>query len=426
MNTPRPPSPQPRRRPPGSATRPAPRARPVSGDRGATPANRWLPAVAAAGVLGVVVIAGLSGGGKGDASAPVTASAVPVDPVPTQPVVSQANVVTDPTGTTIVKTTIAAPVFNGSYGPDVEKVQQRLTDLGFAPGPVDGFFGSGTQQAVWAYKKLVNDLTWQDLDNSGSASAVTPELWLEMQDPIVFQPRRPQGVGSTHVEIYLPQQVLMVFTDDKPTLIAHVSSGVLDEAGQPAEFCDTATFDTDENGLPLDPPVEKAICADAKTPGGIFRFTRRYAGKRISPLGGMLNPVYFNYGIAVHGAKNVPREPASHGCVRLNNQIAEFFPSLVEKGDKVYVWGHDGKEPEYYSRSESLPSFNRADPNATTTTSSTTTTAPVTTVAAPTTTAKSAPTTTKPPTTVPTTTAVPTTLAATTTAPTTTAPPPTP
>jgi hypothetical protein len=119
----------------------------------------------------------------------------------------------------------------------------------------------------------------------------------------------------------------------------------------------------------------------------------------------MMNPVYFNYGIAVHGADNVPLEPASHGCVRLNQTIAKVFPAMVAKGDLVYVWGQDGKQPEQYSRNESLPSFNYANPDATTTTSSTTTTVPTTTLPAPTTTAKTAST---PP--------------ATTTAPTTTTP----
>ena len=127
----------------------------------------------------------------------------------------------------------------------------------------------------------------------------------------------------------------------------------------------------------------------------------------------MWNPVYFNYGIAIHGAQNVPLSPASHGCVRINNTLAKTFPDMVKKGDLVYVWAQDGKQPEQYTKNESLPSFNYADPNASTTTS--TTIAPTTTVPAS--------TTTQPPaTTVPKTT--------TTTAPkvkptTTTAPPPT-
>ena len=105
----------------------------------------------------------------------------------------------------------------------------------------------------------------------------------------------------------------------------------------------------------------------------------------MSPLGGMKNPWYFNYGIAIHGAQNVPTHPASHGCVRMSNSLADVFPTLVEKGNAVYVWGYDGREPEGYTEKESLPSFNRPDPDATTTTTTTTTTVPPTTVAPPTT-----------------------------------------
>ncbi len=126
----------------------------------------------------------------------------------------------------------------------------------------------------------------------------------------------------------------------------------------------------------------------------------------MSPLGGMKNPWYFNYGIAIHGAQNVPTRPASHGCIRISNTLADVFPDLVERGNAVYVWGHDGKEPEQYTERESLPSFNRPDPNATTTTTSTTTT---------TTTTTTPPSTTTPPTTAAPTTAAPTTAAPTTT-----------
>ncbi len=318
----------------------------------------------------------------------------------------------------IVKTSFAQPLAMGAAGDDVRQLQARLTELGFAPGVVDGQFGSLTQQAVWAYKKLVGGATWQELDNSDNKTLVTNDLWQAMQDPIVIEPRRQLGAGTTHVEVYQPLQVLAVFTDDRPVFIAHISSGELTPEGLPAKFCETVTLDTDANGAPIDPPVEKAICADSKTPGGMFAFTRRYEGKRVGPLGGMLNPVYFNYGIAIHGAEKVPTFPASHGCVRIHNKLSEVFPSLVKKRDKVFVWGHDGKEPEYYTRAESLPSFNYADPDATTTTTTTTTTTVPTTVASqtPTTVKQGSPTTT---TTKPaTTTTVPTTTAPTTVPPT--------
>jgi hypothetical protein len=384
----------------------------------AKPGARWLPVVAAGSVLGVVVLAGVSGGGGGG-SADVTTSVgsvVAVDTIPTTPLVTQQPVVVESTVSPIVKTSLAGTITIGSFGDDVKQVQQRLTDLGFAPGPVDGQFGGGTQQAVWAFKKLVGGLTFQQLAASDNASAVDNELWQQMQDPIVIQPRRPMGAGRRHVEIYLPLQVMVVFADDKPTLVTHIASGELDASGQPMYWCEKTTYDTDADGSPLPEPVVKQECAYSKTPGGIFRFRRKVEGNRVGPLGGMYNPVYFNYGIAVHGAKSVPKEPASHGCVRINMDIAEYFPELVKVGDAVYVWGHDGKEPEGYTRNESLPSFNQPDPNATTTTS-TTTTSTTTTVKATTTvpaTTVPAPTTTKPPA---------TTTSTTTTTTTTTAPP---
>ena len=207
-----------------------------------------------------------------------------------------------------------------------------------------------------------------------------------------------------------PVRLMAVFTDDQPTLITHISSGELDENGDPALWCEVTKYDTDNEGRPLDEPVVKDECAYSKTPGGVFRFRRKVDGNRVGPLGGMYNPVYFNYGIAVHGAKEVPRFPASHGCIRINMDIAEYFPDLVSIGNPVLVWGHDGREPEGYTKKEMLTSFNYANPDSTlTTTTSSTTTVPASTTtkpAATTTTTKppSTTTTTKPPTTTTTTT----------------------
>ncbi|HAP74940.1 MAG TPA: hypothetical protein DCR14_02555, partial [Acidimicrobiaceae bacterium] len=60
-------------------------------------------------------------------------------------------------------------------------------------------------------------------------------------------PRRP-GSGARHMEIYLPEQVAIVFHADVPVLVTHISSGELDENGEPAEFCEVGVFDTDEKG----------------------------------------------------------------------------------------------------------------------------------------------------------------------------------
>ena len=340
----------------------------------------WLPAIAAGLVLALVVGVGAFAGGAGsdaDADAPTTEATVVSATTSTTPGAPE-GIVTPVPETTAVPTAppLAAPISLGSAGGDVQRVQQRLTELGFQPGPADGQFGPGTQQAVWAFKKLIGNLTWEEFADRDDQTIVTDDVWQQMANPNVrFVPRRP-GAG-THVEVYLPMQVMAVFRDDQPIFIAHISSGELDDEGRPATFCETATYDTDENGNPYPELVTKQVCAEAKSPGGVFRFNRSYDGNRVSPLGGMKNPWYFNYGIAIHGARNVPDYPASHGCIRISNSLADVFPELVERGDRVYVWGHDGKEPEQYTERESLPSFNRPDPNATTTTSTTTTTTTV-------------------------------------------------
>lgn len=48
------------------------------------------------------------------------------------------------------------PIKLGSEGADVVKLQQKLKDLGFNPGRVDGEFGPGTEAAVIAFQRSEN------------------------------------------------------------------------------------------------------------------------------------------------------------------------------------------------------------------------------------------------------------------------------
>ena len=352
--------------------------------------KRWLPALGAVAVLVAVVFAGFAGG-NGDVDSLDNLGQVD-DPSLTVPVSTQPGVVVG-TGGPATKTNLSQPVVRGMSGPEVTAMQQRLHDLGFDPGPVDGQFGGGTEQALWAFEGVLNNVRFDQ-----QTGVLTNDLWQKMQDNLIFNPRRVQSIpDQTHVEVYLDLQVLIVFKNSQSVLVTHISSGELDEFGKPKLWCELVTYDTDRNGVPLEVPVTRDECAYAKTPGGVFRFTRKYAGKRNGPLGGMMNPVYFNYGIAVHGADNVPNKPASHGCIRIPQWVADYFPTLVEIGDFIFVWNGE-KEPEDVTEEESQPSWNFANPNSTyTTTTSTTTTLPfATTVPRPTTTAAKPTTTTKP------------------------------
>jgi lipoprotein-anchoring transpeptidase ErfK/SrfK len=368
--------------------------------------QRWLPAVAACALLGVVIAAGVAGGSGGDGGdevavgdgqlvpSDITFETTPPTVAPPEPVVTVA------TSVPVEKVPLSRALSNGVAGEDVRRVQERLTELGFVLGAADGVYGPLTVQAVWAFEKLV-----METPRAQATGRVTPEMWDRMQDPIAIQPRRPNPGTERHTEIYLPEQVMAVFRGTEAIYVAHISSG------DNEEWCEEVTISPGELGNERGTePLKRGECGRSVTPGGVFQYHRRVEGRRESALGGMLNPVYFNYGIAVHGAQNVPLEPASHGCIRVANDISRQFYDTVKLGDLVYVW--DGvKEPEHYG--QQLPVFNWIDPDYTTTTSSTsttsTTTTTTTTTVAPTTTTTS----TAPPTT--TTTAAPTPAATTTT-----------
>ncbi len=350
-----------------------------------------IAAVALVGVVGTVGAVGVLTRNDADADGPKT--------TPASSLASGASVIaistttsTLPPPTTVPKTTIGGPLRRGMAGAEVQALQQRLQDIGFQPGPIDGQFGDLTRMAVWAYQKLIMNVPFDQPDG-----VVTPDMWLSLQDPLPLHARRPDA--GKHVEVYLPKQAVVVFDGDTPVFISHASSGELAPPGNDfnkgAEWSAEVTIDPGELGNEKGTePIKKGVIGNAWTPAGVYTVDRKVEGKRESRLGGMLNPVYFNYGIAIHGAYQVPLHPASHGCIRIPNAISPTFFALVDKGQQVFVFD-DIKEPEQYGSPPGF--FDRNDPNYTTTTSSTTTTAPAPTTAAPTTTAKPAPATTAAP-----------------------------
>lgn len=269
---------------------------------------------------------------------------------------------TCPPGSPITCFSLGRVIEEGDRGPDVKRVQQRLKDLSFDPGRIDGIYGGDTMMAVWAFQSLVMKRSRDTV-----VDFVTASIWDAMRSNVVIAPRRQPGTPR-HVEVYLPEQAMALFEGTKLLLVTHISSGTGEK------WCEEVTIspgeDGNENGKE---PIKAGICGEAITPSGIYYFYSRKYGQRESKLGTMWNPVYFNYGIAIHGAMQVPKTPASHGCVRIPIFISAYFPAMVKYNDRVYVF--DGvKEPEDYGSPP--PIFDKKDPNYTTTTSSTTTTVP--------------------------------------------------
>ncbi len=197
----------------------------------------------------------------------------------------------------------------GDEGDDVEELQERLAGGPFDPGRIDGVYGGATVAAVWALEKLA------EIPIDGDWGPADELAWRKLMDGEVGGPEREND--ERWVEVDLSQQLMKVYDPGEtiPVLVSHVSSG----SGIPWE-------NEDHSGSSI-------------TPKGDFHINRRISGWRESSLdiGRLYNPLYFNGGIAFHGATSVPLYPASHGCVRVPMHIAEYLPDELPNGTAVHV-----------------------------------------------------------------------------------------
>ena len=211
----------------------------------------------------------------------------------------------------------------GDTGPVVQAYEQRLADLKFDPGAVDGVYDRATEYAVEAVQKsLGGELTGRIGGDTGFAISVynyTPAL-------------EPNG-GPNRTELDITRQIITLYENWQVRLITVTSTG----SGE--RYC--------YNSPRVNPTVR--ICEAANTPSGRYEFYEYRDGWDKSPLGQLYNPYYFHGGIAVHGYESVPSAPESHGCARIPMHIAEYFHTLVHDGHPVYVFG--GQDAIIYSRS---------------------------------------------------------------------------
>lgn len=182
-------------------------------------------------------------------------------------------------------------------------LQRRLAELGYDVGTPDGRLGQQTAAAVMAFQKV------EGLARTGTAG---PEVTAALAKATPPRPLVPGG-EATRVEIDLGRQVLFLWKDGRLARILPVSTG----SGR--RYC------------------QGGVCQTASTPKGIFHIGRKVAGVDPGPLGVLYNPLYFNGGIAIHGAPSVPATPASHGCARIPMYASASFFQQVPSGTAVYV-----------------------------------------------------------------------------------------
>lgn len=229
-------------------------------------------------------------------------------PVTEPPSSSSTTTTLPPTTTTTAPP--PPPVWGpGSEGPEVALLQQRLAELGFRPGPVDGRYGSATASAVLAFQKH------EGLQRDGIAG---PQVRAALEGPL----HGPGPTGGVGLEIDLDRQVMFVVALDGSYTILNVSTG---------------------NNQPYRHPA--GYTAVAVTPTGTFAIGRKIDAEERAPLGVLYRPMYFKGGFAVHGSRNVPAHPASHGCVRVSYADEDWLFPMIQPGTPVRIYG-GGDQPE--------------------------------------------------------------------------------
>ncbi|HEY5362233.1 MAG TPA: L,D-transpeptidase family protein [Streptosporangiaceae bacterium] len=283
-------------------------------------ARRWLAGAGAATAAGAVVLSlsGLTQAATAGAAAPHAAGARAARAHAAAAHETRAHAASARAAAPAAYVPVNHVIYFGARGPAVRRVQERLGQLHYYPGKVDGQFGQDTLEAVWAFKEV------QGIGTGYQPNDIGLNMQRALAHPRLPRVLRPRG-GTMRVEVNQNIEVLVLYHHNKVELISHVSTG-----GGYYYAC---------------PPPGSGTCGPAITPDGSYRAHWFARGWLQVPLGMMYNPVFFIGGAyAIHGDVPVPLNPASHGCVRIPMDISQFFHKLIRVkqpggGTPIYISG---------------------------------------------------------------------------------------
>ena len=180
----------------------------------------------------------------------------------------------------------------GSPNEQATWVEQRLSDLSYRPGTIDGVYDSRTRMAVIAFQK------WEGMTRDGVVSTAVINRLQTAGRP------RPSRSGATNpwIEVNKTKQVLLYCKNGAVVWTLPVSTG--------------------------------SASVGIVTPSGTFRVLRKTL--ETSPR---YRPLYITTGLlAIHGYPSVPTYPASHGCIRTPTWDQDALYPLIPVGTYVYIY----------------------------------------------------------------------------------------
>jgi peptidoglycan hydrolase-like protein with peptidoglycan-binding domain len=184
----------------------------------------------------------------------------------------------------------------------IKEAERRLSDMGYWTGKVDGILDPATKSALIAFQK------WEGRPVTGQLTLIELEALRNSSSP------KPREAGYEHVEIDVDRQVLLMINAKGIVRVIPVSTG------NDKEFIDEG---------------EPSI---AYTPRGRFIVYDKITGWENGPIGRMYYPNYISGGVAIHGSRTVPIQPATHGCIRIPMFAAREMSELMPVGTIVLVY----------------------------------------------------------------------------------------
>lgn len=184
----------------------------------------------------------------------------------------------------------------------MKEAEQRLADMGYWTGAVDGVFDPATRSALIAFQK------WEGRAATGKLTIDELEAIRRGAAPAARE------TGYEHVEVDLDRQVLLIVAEDGAARVLPVSTG---------------------NGKEF---VYEGQTSIAYTPRGRFVVYEKGVGWEDNVPGSMYYANYISGGIAIHGSYSVPATPASHGCIRIPMFAAREVSKLLKLGTIVLVY----------------------------------------------------------------------------------------
>jgi peptidoglycan hydrolase-like protein with peptidoglycan-binding domain len=184
----------------------------------------------------------------------------------------------------------------------IREAESRLSHLGYWTGAIDGIVDPGTQSALIAFQK------W-------GGRSVTGKLTIDELEAIrAGDAPRARELGYEHVEVDVDRQVLMLVSDDGHMRVLPVSTG------------NDKTF------------VVEGQESIAYTPRGRFQVYFKETGWQSGSIGSTYYANFISGGVAIHGSRSVPNQPASHGCIRIPMFAAAELSKLMKLGTIVLVY----------------------------------------------------------------------------------------